>query len=74
MSEQTGSWWGLDSVLKQNAVEFENFVSNPPVACPDDGEPLRPAPNTVAGAGVELYCKFCGWQYPRDYVRPERPG
>ena len=70
---QTGSWWGLHSVFEQSRQEFEAFLSNPPLACPNDGEPLRPPPNTAAGAGMELYCPFDGWQYPRDYVRPHRP-
>lgn len=69
---QTGSWWGLDAVLKQSKQEFEAFVSRPPMACPNDGEPLRNPPNTAAGAGVGLYCKFCGFQYPRDWVAPVR--
>ncbi len=70
---QTGSWWGLDSVLKESREEFEAFISRPPLACPVDGEPLRPPPGTPSGSGIELYCPYCGWQYPRDYVRPQRP-
>jgi hypothetical protein len=68
-----GSWWGLDSVFKQNRSEFESFISRPPVACPVDGEPLINAPATMAGSGCQLYCKYDGWQYPRDYVAPSRP-
>jgi hypothetical protein len=68
----TGSWWGLDNVFKQSKQEFEAFISRPPMACPLDGEPLRNPPNTRAGSGMTLYCRFCGWQYPRDYVRPVR--
>lgn len=70
---QTGSWWGLDSVFKQSRNEFETFVSRPPTACPNCGEPLRNGPATPSGSGVELYCKYDGWQYPRDYVAPQRP-
>ena len=74
MSEPaTGSWWGLDNVLKESREEFDAFVSRPPLACPDDGEPLKPAPATVSASGIELYCTYCGWQYPRDYERPQRP-
>jgi hypothetical protein len=72
MSEQTGSWWGLINVLKQQEEEFDAEVSRPPLACPRDGEPLKPPPDTAAWTGVELLCKFCGWQYPRDYDRPVR--
>lgn len=40
----------------------------PPIACPEDGTPLLPGPGTAPD--VELYCPFDGWQYPRDWVRP----
>ena len=70
---QTGSWWGLDSIFKQSRSEFENYVSRPPVACPNDGEPLRYAPATRAGSGIERYCPYCGFQYPRDWIVPSRP-
>jgi hypothetical protein len=75
MSEQpeTGSWWGLDSVLKQSSEEFQAYVSRPPMACPNDGEPLRNAPATKSGSGIELYCPFCFWKYPQDWTPPTRP-
>lgn len=63
----TGSWWGLVSAFRQSRQEFESFSSRPPVACPDDGEPLANGPATNAGSGVELYCRFSGWSYPRDH-------
>lgn len=71
MSGQNG-WYGLLSVLEQSRMEFETFVSTPPVACPDDGEPLTNAPATKSGSGVERFCKYCGWQYPRDWQPPVR--
>lgn len=74
VAQQRGSWWGLDSVFKQSREEFQEFISRPPLACPDDGEPLMPPPATVSGSGIELYCRYCGWQYPRDWVAPSRPG
>ena len=49
-------------------------MSRPPLACPNDGEPLSPPPNRPSGATMELYCKYCGWQYPRDWVAPVRLG
>lgn len=70
---KAGSWWGLDTVFKQSRQEFEAYASRPPMACPHDGEPLRNAPATASGSGVQLYCKYCGWQYPRDYHPPTRP-
>jgi transposase len=41
------------------------------MACPRDGEPLRNSPTADSGSGTELYCKFCGWEFPRDWIRPE---
>jgi hypothetical protein len=69
-----GSWWGLDSALKHNREEFEAYVSMPPMACPNDGEPLRNAPAAMSASGVELYCPYDGWRYPQDYTPPIRPG
>ncbi|MGH3402668.1 MAG: hypothetical protein ACRDRJ_09200 [Streptosporangiaceae bacterium] len=77
MSEQTGSWWGLDAVLKESREEFEAFVSRPPMACPVCGQPLVQAPATPSGSGVELYCNYAGdhqFYYPRDWHPPSRPG
>ena len=68
-----GSWWGLHSVFEQSKQEFEAFRSNPPVACPRCGEPLRYSPPTKAGSGVERYCPYDGFQYPRDWTTPQRP-
>jgi len=73
MPAQQGSWWGLDTVFKQSRQEFEAYVSRPPVACPTCGEPLTYAPATKAGSGVERFCKYDGWQYPRDWTTPSRP-
>lgn len=72
--ERTGSWWGLISVLEHARQEFEAFVSRPPVACPECGEPLSPPPNTASGATMELYCRFDAWEYPRDWRPPVRAG
>jgi hypothetical protein len=61
------SWWQLDNVLKERAEYAQYYRSRPPVACPNDGTPLVPPPNTDSGAGAELYCPHDGWQYPRDF-------
>lgn len=77
MSEQTGSWWGLVSVLRESKQEFDAYWSYPPVACPVCGEPLTPGPSTPAGASVERYCRYSGdheFVYPRDWHPPVRPG
>lgn len=70
---QQGSWWGLVSVLRHSRQEFESYISRPPVACPNCGEPLTNAPTTASGSGVQLFCKFDGWQFPRDWHPPTRP-
>ena len=70
---KTGSWWGLVSVLKHSRSEFESYVSRPPMACPNCGEPLTYAPATKAGSGIERYCKYDGFQFPRDWIAPQRP-
>lgn len=72
---QTGSWWGLDTVLKQSREEFETFTSRPPMACPECGQPLVNAPSTKSGSGVELYCEYAGdhrFHYPEDWQPPVR--
>ena len=50
------SWEQLLTIVK------ERPEVNPPVACPNDGTPLQPAPGGV------LHCPFDGWQWPRDKV------
>jgi hypothetical protein len=41
------------------------------MACPRDGEPLRNAPPADSGSSAELYCTFCDFEYPRDWIRPQ---
>ncbi|MGH7774471.1 MAG: hypothetical protein ACREQA_19785 [Candidatus Binatia bacterium] len=52
----------LLSILGEAARNRRDALSKPPVACPNDGEPLRKGPGGV------LYCSFDGWQYPRDGI------
>lgn len=76
MTEQTGGWWGLDSILKESRQDFETYWSVPPVACPVCGQPLVNAPSSRSGSGVELYCDYAGdheFLYPRDWHPPIRP-
>lgn len=56
--------WDLYSTLIQQSEYVSYYKSIPPVACPNDGEPLRQGPPHTPGV---LYCPFDGWQYPRDY-------
>jgi len=61
------SWYAYLSVLKDQQQTFNYYASIPPWACPECGEPLTPAP---AGAENTIFCRFDGWEYPRDYIRP----
>jgi hypothetical protein len=59
-----GSWWGLYNVLHERAEYADYYRSQPPVACPACGTPLRDGPPQEAAI---LYCPFDGWTYPRDW-------
>lgn len=58
------SWWQLYSVLEERAEYAIYYRTEPPVACPNDGQPLLPGPPQHPSV---LFCQFDGWQYPRDY-------
>lgn len=57
-------WWQLLDIAREAAAYRAAEVDNPPRACPNDGEPLSQY------RGV-WRCKYDGWEWPRDYVRPE---
>ncbi len=59
-----GGWGSLIATIQTNAQEQNALANQPPLACPNDGEPLRQGP--AAEMGI-LYCPFDGWQYPRDW-------
>ncbi len=65
-----GGWWQLLEINRYREQEFQFYATNPPMSCPNDGEPLTNAPPTDSGSSVELFCRFDGWQYPRDWIRP----
>jgi hypothetical protein len=49
----------------QSQAQFKSYYDTiPPMACPNDGEPLRQGPPSD---GNILYCPFDGWKYPDDY-------
>lgn len=50
------SWEQLVSIIRDSADEARADASAPPVACPNDGEPLSTGPRG------ELFCKFDGWR------------
>lgn len=54
------AWEQLLSILREAADSVRAEKSQPPQACPNDGEPL------TAGPDGTLHCKFDGYQYPRD--------
>lgn len=54
------SWYQLLSIFKEASDLKRDEESRPPEACPNDGEPL------TAGPDGELFCKYDGYQYPRD--------
>lgn len=58
MSESSGSsgWGQLLAIVREAREEAEAERERPPVACPNDGEPLLSGPNG------ELYCPYDGWR------------
>lgn len=54
----------LLSTIRQQAAYVDYYRTQPPVACPNDGEPLIPGPPGQPGV---LFCRFDGFQYPRDW-------
>lgn len=56
--------WDLLATLQEQAAYKEYYDTQPPMACPHDGEPLREGPPGQPGV---LFCPFDGFQYPRDW-------
>lgn len=54
MPEQ-GSWYGLLSIIAEATDEARRQQTEPPTACPNDGEPLEQGPNG------RLHCRFDGF-------------
>lgn len=55
-SAPTGNWYRLMDIYREAAAFMAEDLAAPPVACPNDGEPL------IAGPRGQLYCPFDGWQ------------
>lgn len=51
------SWEQMLEILDVQRQDEEDFLTRPPIACPNDGWPLEQGPNG------ELHCKFDGWVY-----------
>lgn len=66
------SWQQLLDIRRQARAEWERDpnVVGPPSACPKCGEPLTQGPPSESGS---VFCRYDGWAYPRDWVRPEPP-
>ena len=58
------SWYQLLDTIKEQVAYQNYYRSQPPVACPHCGQPLTNGPPQ---AEAQLYCRFDGWEYPRDY-------
>lgn len=56
--------WDLYSTLIQQAEYITYYKSIPPVACPNDGTPLKLGPPQQSGV---WYCPNGDFYYPDDY-------
>jgi len=56
--------WDLYATLQQQAQYREFYDTARPVACPNDGTPLKEGPPSQPGI---LFCPFDFWTYPDDY-------
>lgn len=54
------AWEQLISIRDEAIAYARDERTMPPVACPNDGEPLR------AGSNGSLRCTFDGYEWPRD--------
>ncbi|MEU0465023.1 hypothetical protein ABZ215_13550 [Amycolatopsis sp. NPDC006131] len=53
---EAGGWYGLLAIAQEAAAERAAEKAQPPVACPNDGEPLQTGPDG------RLHCPFDGWR------------
>jgi hypothetical protein len=56
------SYRQLVNILAESVAEVQDARSQPPVACPRDGQPLE-----VGKYAGTLHCRFCGFVYPQDW-------
>lgn len=63
---QQGSWWELETMLETTRTQMRWWNTRQPVACPNDGEPLR---RSVDGI---LYCPFDNWRPDGQIATPRR--
>jgi len=55
------AWEQLTSIYEEAAQYVRDERTLPPLACPNDGEPLSTTPD-----GMGLFCRFDGYAYPRE--------
>ena len=53
------SWYTLLSIVEEAVGYVKEEKTEPPLACPFDGEPLDTAPDGG------LFCKFDGYRWPK---------
>jgi len=56
--------YDLLATLKLQSQYKQYYDTRPPVACPNDGTPLKPGPPGQPGI---LWCPFDAWTWPDDY-------
>jgi len=66
------SWNQLLAIRQEARLEFERdpYVMGPPSSCPRCGQPLLAGPPSQSGI---WFCNYDGYQYPRDWTRPDPP-
>lgn len=56
------AWRQLAEIYSEARTERELYLSQPPSACPNDGEPLKEGPDG------RLFCPFDGWRPEMDHT------
>jgi hypothetical protein len=57
------SWYQLSSIAAEAAAWKLRERTEPPLACPYDGEPLRDTPRSQPGG---LYCPLGNYRWPQQ--------
>jgi hypothetical protein len=63
--------WDLYATLVQQSELANYYKSQPPVACPHDGTPLKQGPPSEANV---LYCPMGDFRYPDDWDQESMSG
>lgn len=57
------SWWQLKSIRDEARTLRASYVSSPPDACPNDGEPLQVTSSVLPQNNGIRFCRFCGYRW-----------